>query len=147
MATNLVYKIIGGRWLFTAYGKYDATQEDAAEILRVMRTLDLKQIRMVTYTMGGTLSPQHRKEVNAVVGNNTTPLAVLVENPFTRGVITALSWFNPAVKAFAPENELDAFSYVGIPEDLYPQCSEELHRLIAEIESRQQRRQTRPTST
>lgn len=140
MTTNLAYKVIAGRWIFTAYGPDDATEEDAAEILRVLRSMDLKHVKMVTYTTGGTLSLRHRKEVNAVIGKNNPPLAVLVENPFARGVITALSWFNPAVKAFSLGDEFDAFDYVGIPEDMHDHCSEVLHGLIGEMEARRERK-------
>jgi hypothetical protein len=141
--TNVVFKIIRGRWLLCVYGKQDATNDDVSEIIKVMRTLDLSQVRMLTYTMGGTLSAQHRKEINAVVEGKYPPLAVLIGNPLARGVITALSWFNRNVKAFAPDDEFDAFAYLGIPDDLQDHCSDELHRLIDEMESRQGRPQAK----
>jgi hypothetical protein len=134
--TNVAFKIIMGKWILCVYGPLDATNEDVAEIIKVMRTLNLKQVRMLTYTMGGTLSAQQRKEINAVVEGYNPPLAVLIANPLARGVITALSWFNKNVKAFSPDDELDAFNYLGIPVDMQEQCSEELHRLIEEMESR-----------
>lgn len=137
--TNVVFKIIKGKWLLCVYGKHDATNDDVAEIIRVMRTLDLKQIRMLTYTMGGTLTAPQRKEINAVVEGYYPVLAVLIANPLARGVITALSWFNRNVKAFAPDDEFDAFAYLGIPDDLHEHCSDELHRLIEEMENRQNR--------
>jgi hypothetical protein len=135
--TNVAFKIIVGKWILCVYGKRDATNDDVAEIIHVMRGLDLKQVRMLTYTMGGTLSAPQRKEINAVVEGYNPPLAVLIASPLARGVITALSWFNRNVKAFAPDDELEAFSYLGIPTDLYDLCSEELHRLIDEMEVRQ----------
>lgn len=137
--TNVAFKIIVGKWLLCVYGKQDATNEDVAEIIKVIRTLDLKQIRMLTYTMGGTLSAPQRKAINAVVDGYNTPLAVLIANPLARGVITALSWFNRNVKAFAPDDELEAFSYLGIPDDLHQHCSDELRRLIEDMEGRQSR--------
>lgn len=137
--TNVLFKIMMGKWLLCVYGKQDATDDDVAEIIKVMRTLDLKQVRMLAYTMGGTLSTRHRKEINTVVDGKFPPLAVLIGSPMARGVITALSWFNRNVKAFAPDEEIDAFVYLGVPQELYPHCSQELHRLIDEMESRQGR--------
>lgn len=135
--TNVLFKIVMGKWLICVYGKQDATDEDVGEIIKVMRTLDLKQVRMLAYTMGGTLSTRHRKAINEVVDGKFPTLAVLIGSPMARGVITALSWFNKNVKAFAPDEEIDAFSYLGVPPELYGACSQELHRLIDDMESKQ----------
>lgn len=137
--TNVIFKIVSGKWLLCVYGKNDATDEDVAEIVRVMRNLDLKQVRMAAYTMGGTLKAHHRKQLNDVVEGKFPPLAVLIGNPLARGVITAMSWFNQNVKAFPPDDELEAFAYLGIPDDLHEHCSNELHRLITEMENRESR--------
>lgn len=135
---NVAFKIMG-TWLLSAYGEDSPTKDEAAECLNILKTLDLNKLRILIYSKGGAPSAAQRKDMNEVVKGHEIPVAVLTSSKVARGAVTALSWFNSNMKAFAPEAERDAFHYLQIPPEQHDLFSLELKKLIAEVSSPQYR--------
>jgi hypothetical protein len=75
---------------------------------------DLETARSIVITDGGAPSAQQRKLLNDVIGGRQPPGVVISPSTFVRGVVTALSWFNPGLKAFAPEDFDKACHYLEL---------------------------------
>lgn len=71
-------------------------------------------IRTLVYTLGGAPSAAQRARMNSTLAGRKTPAAVLSHSGFVRGVVTALAWFNPGIRAFAPERASDALRYLEL---------------------------------
>jgi hypothetical protein len=61
-------------------------------------------------------SAAQRAKLVEVVGKDGVPTAVLTDDPFARGVVTALNWvFGQKLAAFPSARLEDALSYLGVP--------------------------------
>lgn len=65
-------------------------------------------------TDGGSPSPTQRKMVYDIVKDKVIRQAVITPSKLTVGIITAISWFNKGIKAFAPDKLDAAFEYLEI---------------------------------
>jgi hypothetical protein len=72
---------------------------------------DPKRVGVLVITDGGAPSTAQRKALAEVTHAAKFPVAVISTNPLVRGAITAISWVNPAIKAFAPSRWADAVAY------------------------------------
>lgn len=75
---------------------------------------DLSSVRCIAFTDGGAPTTKHRKELNELLGGRSGLAAVVSASVLVRSVVTALTWFNPLVKAFAPEHVDAAYSYLKL---------------------------------
>src|SRR5262249_32868421 len=78
------------------------------------RQVDPQTIRIVGFTDGGAPSVKQRSEWNNYLGGAQPRIAIVTNGMFARGVVTAMSWFNSRIRAFAPDDYQDAFLHVGI---------------------------------
>jgi hypothetical protein len=53
--------------------------------------------------------------LNDWIGKDSFARAVLSDSMFVRGIITALAWFDPAIKAFSPSQLEEAYLYLNVP--------------------------------
>lgn len=91
----------------------DATWELAMkETAKQLATHPTKFAQLVV-TDGGAPSATQRKRLAEATREARYPLVVINTNPLIRGVITAISWMNPGIKAFAPNKFKDAVAHVG----------------------------------
>lgn len=84
------------------------------EYVEGVASLDLSTARSIVITDGGAPSAHQRKVLNDVIGGRQPPGVVISPSTFVRGVVTALSWFNPGLKAFAPEDFDNACKYLEL---------------------------------
>ena len=68
--------------------------------------------QMLIYALGGTPTASQRARLKVVLGSQPVPMAVLSGAPMVRGVVTALSWFNPLIRSFGPTQFPDALRYL-----------------------------------
>lgn len=78
---------------------------------------DPARIRSIAFTDGGAPSGAQRKQINDMLNGRTTRGAVVTASPFVRGVVTALSWFNAQMKAFAADEVDAALEHLGVRDD------------------------------
>ncbi|MFT3766112.1 MAG: hypothetical protein QM820_11440 [Minicystis sp.] len=90
---------------------------------------DPERLRSLVFTDGGAPNTPQRKRVNDWLRGRASICAVVTTNTFVRGVVTAFSWFNPKINAFAPGATDSAMHYLGIPEEDYVLVRRELQLL------------------
>src|SRR5262249_16125686 len=73
-----------------------------AVIKEAIDRLGLENVRAIAVTDGGAPSSAQRNRLNQLLGGRSVPGGVVTDSALVRGIVTALSWFNRAVKSFAP---------------------------------------------
>jgi hypothetical protein len=82
---------------------------------------DTRQVRMLVVTGGGGPDAIQRAQLAKVWGGRDLKVAVLVPglgNPLKRGLMTALSWVNPAMAFFTPDRLREALIHLQHVEEL-----------------------------
>ena len=81
---------------------------------------DMSRMRTLVFTDGGGPSASQRRLATEALGGKESLTAVVSSSSMVRGVVTALSWFNPKIKSFSPDEAQRAFEYLRIvaPEDI-----------------------------
>lgn len=121
-------------WLLTVYGAADPTDAEWAVCAEKFKSMDLSQLRVLIYTKGGAPSAAQRKIMNDVVNGRSFPTAVVSSNVVVRGITTAMSWFNPKMKVFPPEELEEALEYIQVPNVKKPTFMTEIKKLLSEVE-------------
>jgi hypothetical protein len=96
---------------------------------------DTRQVRMLVVTGGGGPDAIQRAQLAKVWGRRDLKVAVLVPgvgNPLKRGLMTALSWLNPAMAFFTPDQLREALIHLQHVEELAV-VWQELTRLQAQL--------------
>ncbi len=75
---------------------------------------DLARFRIMPITDGGAPNTPMRAQLTEWLGGRAVPIAVLTNSTLARGVVTAISWFNPKIRAFAPNRWRDAAEHVAL---------------------------------
>jgi hypothetical protein len=99
------------RLVICLHTKADPPTEAWEDMLRRLWSLlsaapDTRQVRMLVVTGGGGPDAKQRAQLKDVWAERVIKVAVVVPgrgNPLKRGLMTALSWINPAMAFFTPE--------------------------------------------
>jgi hypothetical protein len=129
---NVAFKVVGD-WLLAVYSENPPSEEEARLILKAFKSMDLDKMRMLVFTKGGAPTTAQRRDLNDVLRGRTFPTAVVSDAVMVRGVVTAMSWFNSAIKVFPLSATDDALRYIGIPETQYEFMRREIAKLQAEL--------------
>src|ERR1700759_3207208 len=97
---NVVFKTVGNV-LVAVHGENNITDEEALACQAALRTMDLDRLRILVCTDGGGASAMQRKGLIDAFSGRDVPTAIVTDVRMLRGVITALSWFNKNIRAFA----------------------------------------------
>jgi hypothetical protein len=76
-------------------------------------------IQMLVVTQGGAPNAAQRIQCRVLFESGPLPVAVLSDSALVRGVVTALSWFNPGIRGFsfrAGAGIHDALKYLQLDE-------------------------------
>jgi hypothetical protein len=105
--------------------------EYSQQLLALIRqTLqDPQKGRRIVFTDGGSPNLLQRAEINKILSGRAMKVAIVSSSPATRGVVTALNWYNPLIRLFAPSKLSDAWHYLGITEPAFHFIRRELHLL------------------
>jgi hypothetical protein len=68
----------------------------------------------IVLTDGGTPSSAQRERMRRKDGGAVRCNAIITDNAIVRGVVTAVSWFNPKICAFAPDDFSRACQLIGL---------------------------------
>jgi hypothetical protein len=71
--------------------------------------------RTLVFSDGGGPNAAQRKVASELHGARSTPLAIVTGRVITRALVTALRWFKPHCRAFAPSEVGDALEFLGVP--------------------------------
>lgn len=97
---------------------------------------DPEKIRLVVYTKGASLDGLQRKKMIDTLGGRQCTIAVLSDSAIVRGAVTALSWFNSKIKAFAPDRLPDAFQHINASKTEIPLIEYKLRELLVRIDEK-----------
>lgn len=86
-------------------------------------------VRSLAYSLGGGPNSLQRSQTNELFKGSPQRVAVMLNSALTRGVVTALSWFNPEIRAFNLEQLDAACEYLG----LSPEKTREVEALIKQM--------------
>lgn len=78
---------------------------------------DPQRARMLVVTDGGAPDARQRSQLGRLWRGKAIQTAVLVpglSNPIKRGLMTALTWFNPRMAFFVPEQLTGALRHIGL---------------------------------
>jgi serine/threonine-protein kinase len=110
------------------------TNEEHDVMLDVMRRVPAGQMkRTLTVTRGGGPTTMQRKRFNDVLAGHPLRAAIVIDKLAGRGIVTALSWYNPQIRAFAPSDMDRALEYLGVPPSDRPRVIEQVAFLEREV--------------
>lgn len=72
------------------------------DYLLQLRDKDLTKMGLLCFTNGGAPDATQRQELNQVIAGRYYARAIVHRSALVRGVVLAVSWFAPGVKAFSP---------------------------------------------
>lgn len=96
-------------------------------------------VKLLIVTDGGAPSATQRQLTNETLAEfflenpKAVRGAIVTASTFVRGVVTALSWFNPGYTAFSPERMDDALKYLEVPPDRRPDVLALIKSLKAQL--------------
>jgi hypothetical protein len=129
---NLVQCFVGNLMIVAQNAK-PPTDEEWDYYIDGLRGLErekrLHLLQSVVFTEGGAPSSAQRGRLNDFLNGRAIRGAVVSPSGLVRGVVTALNWFNPKLKAFKPEQVDEAFRYVGLKESDLPVVWSEFEKL------------------
>lgn len=75
------------------------------------------QPRCIVVSEGGGPNSAQRQQLNEIIEpyRSVLKVAVLTRSPLARGIVTALSWFNPVFRPFSPDDLEHALEYLEMP--------------------------------
>jgi hypothetical protein len=85
-----------------------------SEWMRLVRTIPLEQLHILVFTDGGAPNTVQRGEFTDHLAGRAAPIAVVSSTLVVRSIVTAISWFNPQIKVFAPADASSAMQFVNI---------------------------------
>lgn len=111
-----------------------ADDEWAAYIAQVRDHLPLETQRGLVVSAGGSPNGAQRKMMIEQLDGAKVPIAILTNSLLMRSAATAVSWFNPQLKVFGPDDLERALSYL----DLTSWERSETLRTVAEFQNKLQ---------
>ncbi len=100
-------------FLNSAKAPTDAEWEEAMRIYRgIHQRRGFTHLKVFVVTDGGGPNTRQRGLFNTLANGQPYPAAIIMNNMLARGIITAFSFFNPKIRAFAPSNAAEACRHV-----------------------------------
>jgi hypothetical protein len=114
------------RLVICLHTKVDPPQAEWDNVLKLLSAQlaaapDVERMRMLVVTGGGAPDARQRAQLAEVWAKRDIKTAILVpgrNNPLKRGLMTALTWINPAIAFFEPPQLSEALVYLGIAQEL-----------------------------
>jgi hypothetical protein len=132
---SLAYKFFKQRILILVHTKDSPSDAEWGEYLQNAKHWRDRIEGFLVVTEGGGPNTLQRGEMNDVLeaekrGGKT---AVVTLSRIARGIVTALSWFNPGIKAFSTIHIPAALDYLGVAKADHDLLISELKRLKSEL--------------
>jgi len=110
----MAFKVID-RLFLVAYGTEDPSDAEWAIYLRDIERHGIERTLQLIYTEGSGPSATQRRDLKELLDGRAVPVAVMSSSAAVRGMVTAMSWFNTKIRAFAPADLGEALAYLEIP--------------------------------
>lgn len=133
-----------GEIIVTAHNSRELSNEEwEANYLRYVRDMKsrgkLNEGANLVFADGKGPNSVQRAAGNAIFGKDkeyTFRVSVITASLMVRGAVTAISWFNPLIRAFSPNDWMRAYHHVRVTEAHYGmirQAVEVLDRKVANV--------------
>jgi hypothetical protein len=129
---TMAFKVIGDL-LIGVHGSDSMTEEEAQACFQAISKVDIKRARSLVFTRGGGPKAGHRKKLEEMYRGQAVPTAVVSDVRLVRGIVTAMAWFNPSVRAYAPSEVNEALRFLGVPENQWGYIQREAEKLKDEL--------------
>lgn len=115
-----------------------STPDDAEWELLVVAMRKERHQRTLVVSAGGGPSAAQRKAILDASGGKGLPAAIITDSVMVRGIATAIAWFVPDVRAYAPGELQAALKHLDItmPAAAVQRVIDELKREMAEASLR-----------
>jgi hypothetical protein len=97
--------------------------------------LGFDEMRALSITDGGAPSGEQRAIINDLLGGRSVLIAIVSSSAMVRSVVTALSWFNPKIKTFAPSRVRDALTHIGFAQSDVSKLCHRLRPLTGSVQA------------
>lgn len=136
---NMVFSVLpvvnGAPLVVVSIGKAGPTNAEWDLYLNALRKLtSLDDMRTLVLTDGGGPDSVQRKTLIDFMKGKPTLTCMVSGNPIVRGLTTALSWFNPQIKSFAPDRVDEALHYLNVPPESSSMVWHEIKRLREQLD-------------
>jgi hypothetical protein len=95
------FEFLDGFRILMLHGARRPSDKAWGDYLLELRNLDVRSLGLLVFTSGGAPGPAQRQGLNQVLRGRYFARAIVHESPVVRGVVAAVSWFSPGVKAFS----------------------------------------------
>lgn len=87
---------------------------------------------ILVFSEGGAPDVTQRAKLKDTLSSHM-PTAVLTHSAIARGVVTAISWFYPRIRAFAPNDVEGALKWLQVGVSYFDEIRRLLHTLRAQV--------------
>jgi hypothetical protein len=129
----MAFKVID-RLFIVVYGVHDPTDAEWVGYLEDVERHGIERTQQLISTEGGGPNATQRRYLNELLDGRPVPVAVMSGSTPIRGVVTAMSWFNRAIRFFPPTCLLDALAYLEIPVSRAELIAREMAKLRSSLD-------------
>jgi hypothetical protein len=119
--------------LLAVFGPRNPQDEEWEAYLAAYQRIPAGRAKVVSFTSGGGPNSSQRMRLQEILQGGRQACAVITRSRIARGIVAALAWFNPDVRAFAPERLGDALAFLGLPPGAREPLLDAADRLEAEL--------------
>jgi hypothetical protein len=134
MAFTFLAGVAGEGLIILIHGTQPPTDLEWAVYVRELVKHDPRELRNLVFTDGGAPSGAQRKQVNDFLKGRASPAVVVSGSYMVRGVVNTLSWFNPQVRAYAPDELPAALRYIGVRDQEVARVNSEVQVLRQQLQ-------------
>lgn len=104
-----------GRFTLTVHTERVPSEEEWTQYISQVRDhMPLEEQRALVVSAGGGPNGTQRKAMVTALEGAKVPVAILSNSLLMRSAATAVSWFNPQLKVFGPNDLEPAIDYLGL---------------------------------
>jgi hypothetical protein len=124
--------------LLVLHGMQPPTETEWNEVLSVIRGVlqrhgKLTRLRMLSITDGGSPDANMRNALAKALDGKSLHMAMVTDSAVARGVVTAISWFNPWVKSFSPRHFQPLIDHLELAAKDHPAIADALSALDKQL--------------
>jgi hypothetical protein len=141
MKTMVLRQVSAGEndLLMFLHGTRNPTRDEWSDAMALMTryatTGDFRRLRVLVVSDGGGPDTAQRGQLQDFfkAKNHSLQSSVITASVLTRGIVAAVSWFNPNIKAFSPRHFADALAHLGQPRSAMPRLLREFSQMEREL--------------
>lgn len=134
MTRNMAYHFWKRRIVILVHTKDAPSDEEWSRYCEDVQRWRKSVEGILVVSEGGGPNTMQRGGLEAALGEDFSgKTAVVTLSRIARGIVTALSWVNPRIKAFATNQMSAASDHVNVSKDEQPQLLTEVTKLRAEL--------------